>query len=351
MRHCGMGSFAADFRQFTGADAPEGLSPQLEHYWDLKVSELATLHEPGPGPEDQERHRIFALMLMGLVHEYWNGNKNGRAGRYPWNEENLSVGPHLDEDYKGHNIAAIAVNSDGIILDFDFNHNRLFNSSAEHAEARLVRRIFGLAQLADTWRPAVDGQCLPHSALSDYTTLPDITIYTSLESCAQCAGVMALGRVRQVVYLQTDPGMYFIGRILRNLTDENLRAPLPISGGEIGLPYFAELDAAAGAFARQVPNEPFWIEHQPNGAVRRDTSQSVTSFLCTKNARDIYGDGRERFKELLDGRRELEFPEYRPTNADGTRSKTVRSNQEVVTEAADFLAYAITSGRRATPHH
>jgi len=214
-----------------------------------------------------------------------------------------------------------------------------------------VRRIFGLAQLSDAWRPKLDGQSQPHAALTDYTTFTDVTIYTSLESCAQCAGVMALGRVHQVVYLQTDPGQYFIGRILRNLTDEGLRAPLPISGGDIKLPYSADLDAGFDAFTARVNDEPFWIEHQPDGAVSQDKSKSVTSFLCTKNARDIYGAGRERFNELRDGRSRLAFPTYQPKNRDGTTRTSAKTNEEVVHEAAYFLAYAITSGRRGTPHH
>src|SRR3981189_2447238 len=43
--------------------------------------------------------------------------------------------------YLGHNIACIAVDGNGEIIDFDFNHNDLFRSSAEHAESRMVRRF------------------------------------------------------------------------------------------------------------------------------------------------------------------------------------------------------------------
>jgi tRNA(Arg) A34 adenosine deaminase TadA len=340
-----MSTFDRDFHAATHSEAPGGLSPQLRDYWDRPVSELATLREPIPNESEQERHRIFALMLMALVHEYWNGNKRGRQGTYPWNED-PAVGLHLDEDYRGHNIAAIAVNGDGLVLDFDFNHNRLFNSSAEHAEARLVRRVFALAQLSDTWRPAVDGDGAAHRPLDDYTTLADVTIYTSLESCAQCAGTMALGRVRQIVYLQTDPGMYFVGRILRNLTDESLRAPLPISGGEIALPYFGRLDAAAADFSARVKTEPFWI-----GPDRRDDTPSVTSFLCTKIARDIYGEARAGFEALAADPQRLAHPDYRPGLPDGAPIESVKTNAEALAEASDFLAYAITSGRRATPHH
>jgi tRNA(Arg) A34 adenosine deaminase TadA len=337
-------NFAADFLAFTGSSEPGGLSEKLKEYWTKPVAELCHLAEPTPGPRDQERHRIYALMLMALLHEYWNGNKRGRGAkfRYPWNDFD-TPGPHLDDDYRGHNIAAIAVNGDGNILDFDFNHNRLFNSSAEHAETRLVRRAFALAQLPDTWRPLDTSP--DHEPLTDYTMLEDVTIYTSLESCAQCAGVMALGRVSQIVYLQTDPGMYFIGRILRNLTEDKLRAPLPITGTQIGLPYFEELDNAFGDFAEAVKDRPFCIESDDDGnVIKTDAEKSVTSFLCTQSARSIFGAARTEFEELTSGKRGLEFPDYRP-------KPTAKSNRDVVREAEDFLAYATTSGRRATPHH
>jgi hypothetical protein len=101
--------------------------------------------------------------------------------------------------------------------------------------------------------------------------LLDVTIYTSLESCAQWAGVMALGRVRQIVYLQTDPGMYFIGRILRNLTDDKLRAPLPITGAQIDLPYFEQLDQALDDFHAAVAES-----HSASNATKMAASSKRT---------------------------------------------------------------------------
>ncbi|MDT5044606.1 MAG: hypothetical protein QOG75_459 [Mycobacterium sp.] len=182
--------------------------------------------------------------------------------------------------------------------------------------------------------------------------LLDVTIYTSLESCAQWAGVMALGRVRQIVYLQTDPGMYFIGRILRNLTDDKLRAPLPITGAQIDLPYFEQLDQALDDFPAAVAEKPFCIERDENGGViKTDTDSSITSFLCTQSARAIYNAADAEFKQLVSGERPLEFPTYKPTGEDGIEFATAYTNAEVVREAADFLDYAIASGRRATPHH
>jgi hypothetical protein len=215
-----------------------------------------------------------------------------------------------------------------------------------------VRRVFNLAQLSDTWRPTMDGAHSPHETLSDYTMLSDVTIYTSLESCAQCAGVMALGRVRQIVYLQTDPGMYFISRILRNLTDDKLRAPLPITGTQIGLPYFEQLDGALDDFAGALAEKPFWIERDENdGVIKTDTDSSVTSFLCTQSARAIYEAAATEFKQLVSAERALEFPTYKPPGEDGSEIANACTNADVVREASDFLNYAISSGRRATPHH
>ena len=125
----------------------------------------------------------------------------------------------------------------------------------EHAEARLVRRLYSLAQISEAWPAPVathDSTSEKRRAVAvslgnasttanadpgkkSYASLKEVTIYTSLESCAQCSGIMALAAVKQVVYLQTDPGTYWIGRILWNLTADPMRAPLPISGDMIDL--------------------------------------------------------------------------------------------------------------------
>ncbi len=338
-----MSTFEKAFLAVTGSPPPDVDNEKLKQYWDRPVSELAQLREPGPNQAAQERHRIYSLMLMALVHNYWNGNKKGLKGTYPWNEPG-DRGPHGDGDYLGHNIGALAVDGLGRVMDFEFNHNRLFNSSAEHAEVRLIRRVFAMAQLAGTWRP--DGTPEP-TPRDDYSTFADVTVYTSLESCSQCAGAMALARVREVVYLQTDPGMYFIGRILRNLTDDELRAPLPISGGEIALSQFAALDGAFTEFKAQVADKPF---HKPTPDGKADSSRSVTSFLCTKRARDIYGAARDEFAALVADPARLNYPDHRPGDGDGVPVRTALTNAEVLGEANDFLRYATSMGRRGTPH-
>ena len=326
------------------------LNERLEYYLDKTVRELIALDSKPLRPAQQERHRLYALALMSLVHHYWNGNKNGRGGEYPWNESADIDGDHyLDRDYLGHNIAAFAVDGDGRVIDFDFNHNRLFNSSVEHAEARLVQRVYGLAQVQDSWntndyRPDM-------GPMDDYNTLQNVTLYTSLESCAQCAGIMALGRVKEIVYMQSDPGMYLIGNILRNLTDDKLRAPLPIAASEVGLPYFNRLNDAYVSYTKQVSDEkPFFVHKKGKKKDQKDTSKSITSFLCTKSARDIYGEAAAECTAYINGEKRLDFPDFKALDKNGQRVDTALTNQECLAELECFLEYAFANGRRGTPH-
>lgn len=326
------------------------LNERLEYYLDRTVRELIELHSDALPPEQQERHRLYALTLMSLVHHYWNGNKNGRGGEYPWNESlDAEDGPYLDRDYLGHNIAAIAVDGDGRVIDFDFNHNRIFNSSVEHAEARLVRRVYGLAQVQDSWNT---NDYKPHmGAMDDYNTLQNVTLYTSLESCSQCAGIMALGRVKEIVYLQSDPGMYMIGNILRNLTSgTKLQAPLPIAAREVGLSYYDRLNNAYVSYTKQVAEKPFFIHTKGKKKGHEDRSDSITSFLCTKSARDIYGEAARECSAYLGGAKQLEYPDFKPLDKGGQEVENALTNQECLKELKCFLDYSFANGRRGTPH-
>lgn len=322
-------------------------NPNLAKYWNKPVSELVALRPSAIGGEQQERHRLYALLLMALVYHYWNGSKRGRAGTYPLNASATPGGSnYFENDYLGHNIAALAVDAEGRIIDFEFNHNALFNSSAEHAEARLIRRVYSLTSVHDSWKVS-----LPDAKVKDdYNSFEGVTVYTSLESCAQCAGVMALARVKEVVYLQTDPGMYMIGNILRNLTlGTKLESPLPIAASAIGMPYFAELDRRFDAFKATVSNaNPFFIPSSASGTV--DASKSITSFLCTKAAYEVYREAYHEFIGVISGKQPLQHPAFAPRVGANT-ANTPLKNADILGETASFFSYATLNGRRATPHH
>jgi tRNA(Arg) A34 adenosine deaminase TadA len=327
---------------------PRPDSGRLHELWDAKVKELVLLPVPAFEDGQKERHALYCSLLAALVAHYWNGNKRGREGTYPWREkQKLPNGTYKGGDYLGHNIACIAVDGLGEVVDFDFNHNELFNSSVEHAESRLVRRVFSLAQLSDGW--ATRKSTAPHPPLPYSNVLNDVTIYTSLESCVQCSGIMVLGSVKEVVFLQRDPSQNSIGNILRNLSpaDASFAAPLPIPADAFDFEPFTSLDQRYRQFQQKVAETPFYIPSSSAGASKYDHSPSMTSFLCNDDAMDVYNAERDKFGKTLTA----QYPTYKPKSPTGQENPKTLTNQDVVDHVQRFFSYAISDGRRGTPHN
>jgi hypothetical protein len=362
--------------------APSG----LERFWNSTVHQFTTLDAPQFQDWEKERHRIYSLLLMAMVHAKWNGNKYGEIGDYGrWRADQLLGNANGENfygggSYLGHNIAALAVDAEGRIMDFEFNHNDIFDSTVEHAESRLVRRLFALNQIYSPWealgsqgftrqgpqrakrsyqgrnvfatavtdRPAPwptrsgpDSAEQPAAPTGYATLLKDVTIYTSLESCAQCSGIMCLASVKDIVYLQWDQGQFLIGNIMRQATIQQklgFVAPRPIRGDDFGLDYFTRLNQANDEFSDQVGASPFYRKAPHDDAPI--STPSVTSFLCTDRARSIYHDAQ---LELVNWT-QTTFPDNKPQVADAF------TNQEVLTEARDFLDWVTKLNNRGTPH-
>jgi len=152
---------------------------------------------------------------------------------------------------------------------------------------------------------------------------------------------MALGKVKAVAYLQQDPGMYSIGNILRNLTTSSLRAPLPISADRFGFPYYAELNSGFRSFYANVLKRPFYIDSTGQNP---DNSQSITSFLCTDDAKAIFDRALEEFQTY-----DLKYGSYKPLD-DGKLNPRMLTNEQVLKHVRDFYTYASACGHRGTAH-
>jgi tRNA(Arg) A34 adenosine deaminase TadA len=333
-------------------------------------------------PAIRERHRIYCYLLMKLVHRFWNGNKNGPFGIYPQRDELQLAGPmtspaqprlyrgdinersdrdHVKWDrYLGHNIACIAVDGNGHIIDFDFNHNAFFRSSAEHAESRLVRRLFSLTDIFDSWKTGARFNAKPHAA-----SLGQVTLYTSLESCAQCSGVMSLAGVKQIIYMQNDFTAYKIGNIMYNLANRtevkddsgNLvkdakgnvltipGAPIPIPASEIELEEFKMLNEGNLDFSNKMLGGNEFFFRSPDGMIDRDPS--ITSFLCTDQALGIFKTGGEKLDSLVLQSKKFPYKDEIPKDRDPNR---ILANDECLTEARDFFQYVDVEGYRGSPH-
>ena len=89
----------------------------------------------------------------------------------------------------------------------------------EHAEARAVRDAI---QIANSAHPPSDGPTWSFTSL-----LQGDRLYTTLEPCAQCSGIMELANLGSVIYGQDDPGQHHVANVSYNLNNRT-GAPLPI---------------------------------------------------------------------------------------------------------------------------
>jgi tRNA(Arg) A34 adenosine deaminase TadA len=383
----------------TGAVAGAGLAPAsaqeplppgfdqqkpLIEYWNRQLNQVVdvkvNLQKDAPElaePAVRERHRIYSYLLMKLIVRFWNGNKRGPLGKYPLRAQQIDRpqtpptparyrGDMMDhpgglrvnwDRYLGHNIACLAVDGNGEIIDFDFNHNDMFRSSAEHAESRMVRRLFSLTNIFDNWRTGVPIGDRPRAA-----SLNGVTLYTSLESCAQCSGVMSLAGVKQIIYMQNDFTAYKIGNIMYNLanrieaTDAQGKvtsipgAPIPIAGAEIGIDEFDRLNAANLAFAKAIvaagsanPQDRDGAFFVPDDGSKPDFEPSITSFLCTDAARAIFVGGAAKLDAMM-----LDHPEWKFAATPDNQS--VLTNVQCWNHARSFYKYADIEGYRGSPH-
>ena len=352
-----------------GSASPAATGPDdpVVHYWNKPFSELVEITPYSASPAEMERHRIYANLVLALLHGYFNGNKDGETGEYPWSPQQRIGGSSTKSLYQGgrylgHNICCIAVDGDGEIIDFDFNHNSIFNSSVEHAEARLIKRLFSLADIHqdwdsptgtdNRWNLSAEDAAAPPRAVSDDDygrSLENVTIYTSLESCAQCSGIMTLANIKQVVFLQPDPSQYMIGKIMYRLSrpvgqQGGRGAPLPISGTEVGMAVTQDLADDYARYLQKVgTGEGKLAFYKPPGSDNDPSkwsgSKSIVSFLCTDMAFDRFKAGRVALDAMS-----LAHPEHRPEGIN------MLTNVQVLDQARHFLNYALTEGRRGTPH-
>eukprot|EP00947_MAST-08B_sp_MAST-8B-sp1_P005937 g5937.t1 len=257
------------------------------------------------------RHKIFAFGLMAIVDNEFNGNKCGAVGNYPQRasqrthtlqddtgeEVGLYLGgcahsanPGKHVDYTGHNIAALAVNEFGEVVLSAFNHNKIFGSTAEHAEMRLLDHCFRSPELH--FRRADAAVLDDESEIED--KMARMTLYTSLEPCQQCAGKMLLAGVPLVVYCQRDRDIQL--QALETYKKDFKTRPLPAVLFDFG-PY-SKLDDLYMQLQRAPPTQNFW-DPPAGGAKSKAFKGSMPYFLCTDGAKGVFSSAARRFEQLM----------------------------------------------------
>ena len=111
----------------------------------------------------KERDNILSLAALAMVYKDWQTSSTGR----------------------GHNIGSILVDKHDMPVFWARNSVTVRNDATQHGEVRLIQAFLkcpGVAKYMDGY-----------------------TIYTTLEPCAMCTGMIAMTKVDRVVYVQDDP--------------------------------------------------------------------------------------------------------------------------------------------------
>ena len=120
---------------------------------------------------------------------------------------------------------------------------------------------------------------------------------------------------------------------------------MPVPAAKVGVAEFDRLNEANFAFCSMLRN-PDKLDAPPaffiseDGGVR-DASPSITSFLCTDDARDIFEQGVKKFDGFSPRYPKFRFPDAGPD---------VLSNEKCLEEAIAFYKYADVDGYRGSPH-
>ncbi|KAH3757202.1 hypothetical protein Pelo_11023 [Pelomyxa schiedti] len=298
--------------------------------------------QPRLTPFEAERQQIYCLCLASILADQFNGNMYGLLGTYPHRamqrEMEASNTPcairgqwvyQIDRPtYVGHNIACFAVRKDGSIILHAFNHNKIFESTTEHAEERLVDTLF---RHPHNMSVTLDSA----SASWKQSFLREVTVYTSLEPCHQCAGKLVMAGIKAVIFMLQDPRIQGTGTLMseREHRTSSLKAQDEM---------WTQMDQAYNAFSStwNSTTDFFFRGVRPGGATQLVTEHQIPEFLCTDTAKLFYDRAAAVFATMT-----LHYPQYTPESEPGA---AILTNQQVLDSARSYLSFVHHHGGRNT---
>ena len=193
-------------------------------------------------PSQSEKDEIFALLAYAVVQRQWQ-----EAGA---------------QDSRGYNIGSVLVDKNSCVVYWGLNSVNLAKNKTQHGEVRLMTCYLDLNREA--------GHPLPGASLKDYS------IYTTLEPCAMCSGMMVLQSVKRTVYGQKDPSF---GDALERLAFDGEHC-----GGYP--PYPRPVQSVASTLALRDRLDTLFKEY----CAKAGSNCSITDFLTTPAAKQVYDD-------------------------------------------------------------
>jgi len=195
---------------------------------------------------EQELDEIYTLMAYAVVYKDWQVK-----------------GPSK----RGHNIGCVLVDPDGEVVHWARNCNAVTKNGTMHGEVRCIQGYINKR----------------HSY-----SLKGHTIYTSLEPCAQCSGMMTLASIKRTVYGQTDPGF---GKAIERLQLDSTSLPTGYKPYPRGVISARNNNVICGALEKGYAH----------------TGGSITGYLLMPAAKALYKQGAGMFLGY-----KVKFPDNQP---------------------------------------
>lgn len=190
--------------------------------------------------EETERDNIFMMLAYAIVYKDWQTEKG--------------------DDSRGYNIGCVMVekgDEDYEIVAWGRNCVNEVGSKTQHGEVRL---IYYYLQKNDK-KKDLKG---------------DFTIYTTLEPCAMCSGMMVLNSLKRTVWGQYDPDY---GQALERLAFDSSQ----LNGGFKSYPRKVESNGA------EILHR-YWLESEFKKYMKEQNNNNITEFLASEEAKAVYRD-------------------------------------------------------------
>jgi len=196
--------------------------------WEWQVPPYPAAATTNPDPAQAERDHMLSLAVLDMVYRDWQESASRK--------------------YRGHNIGSILVDKNSNPVFWARNSVGRLDDSSQHGEVRTIQAFLqcpGIGKYADGYK-----------------------IYTTLEPCAMCTGMMAMTKVSDVTYVQIDPEYGGAPEALAAIGfPRQFKAYTPV-----GLPQKKQLELGWSAYKSENPGP----------------DASITDYLSSQDARLVY---------------------------------------------------------------
>lgn len=189
-----------------------------------------------PSPQQEERDKILSLTALAVVYRDWQS-------------------PPTSPQSRGHNIGSILVNKDHEPVFWARNSANITDNGSQHGEVRLIQNFLNC------------------NNIGKYAN--GYTVYTSLEPCAMCTGLMTLTRVSRVVYVQADPGYGHARDALKKINYPNV---------------FEQ-------YTPETLEQKITLESEFSNYTKTKNDLSITNYLLTSDAKAVFSTAEKSLSE------------------------------------------------------